>query len=67
MNTNSLTIKAQEVLQKAALTLLDQQVGVQKVVAQGLGQKYADGALAAAGHTNKGNVVHGNAPNFNTN
>lgn len=39
------------------LPLLDHQVGVQKAVAQGFGQKNAHSALARAGHADENDVV----------
>ena len=47
----------QDVLEQQALPLLDHQVGVQKAVAQGFGQKNAHSALARAGHADENDVV----------
>lgn len=48
----------ENVLKQCALPLLEGQVGVYKIKAQGFGKQHAHRAFARAGHTDEDNVSH---------
>lgn len=62
-----LPLLADDAVEAAALSLLDDEVGVDKAVAKGLGGQHPNRAFPAGGHTNEddmrfGGVVHGRPP-----
>ena len=48
-----------DVLQQSSLSVLDDQIHVQKTIAKCLGQQHADSALSGAGHADQSNIFHG--------
>ena len=54
----------QDLLEQGVLPLLDHQVDVQKVIAQGLGQQDPHRALARTGHPDQNHIFHRASPTF---